>query len=150
MYLFVLRLHESLNAQLITSTMMETYALVIIEVFKIVILATKYVRLGNSIISRISADIEFYWKAMFDPQDDLYKLTQRFDKYAVQQMASQISQISILLQRYHNRMYTAVEDISRDVGLIYQVSKETSQHARKTTELLEKLTSGTLFPVAAG
>jgi hypothetical protein len=49
MYLFVLRLHESLNENLITSTMMETYALVVIDVFKIVLLATKYAQLGNSI-----------------------------------------------------------------------------------------------------
>jgi hypothetical protein len=50
LYLFVLRLHDSLNAKLITSTMMETYALVIVDVFKIVLLATRYASMGNSII----------------------------------------------------------------------------------------------------
>ena len=50
LYLFVLRLHDSLNAKLITSTMMETYALVVVDVFKIVILATRYASMGNSII----------------------------------------------------------------------------------------------------
>jgi hypothetical protein len=48
MYLFVQRLNESLNAKLITSTMMQTYALVVIDVFKIVLLATKYAQAGNS------------------------------------------------------------------------------------------------------
>ena len=48
MYLFALRLQESLNARLITSTMMETYALAVINVFKIVITATKYAQLGSS------------------------------------------------------------------------------------------------------
>jgi len=50
-YLFLTRLHESLNAKLITSTMMETYALVVVDVFKIVLLATKYASMGNSTIS---------------------------------------------------------------------------------------------------
>jgi len=50
LYLFVLRLHDSLNAKLITSTMMQTYALVIVDVFKIVLLATRYASMGNSII----------------------------------------------------------------------------------------------------
>jgi hypothetical protein len=50
MYLFVMRLQESLNARLITSTMMETYALAIINVFKIVLTATKYAQLGNSTV----------------------------------------------------------------------------------------------------
>ena len=48
LYLFVLRLHESVSAKVITSTLMETYALVIIDVFKIVLLATRYAQLGNS------------------------------------------------------------------------------------------------------
>ena len=50
LYLFVLRLHDSLNAKLVTSTMMETYALVVVDVFKIVLLATRYASMGNSII----------------------------------------------------------------------------------------------------
>jgi hypothetical protein len=50
LYLFVLRLHDSLNAKLITSTMMETYALVVVDVFKIVLLATRYASMGNSMI----------------------------------------------------------------------------------------------------
>ena len=50
LYLFVLRLHDSLNAKLITSTMMQTYALVVVDVFKIVLLATRYASMGNSII----------------------------------------------------------------------------------------------------
>src|SRR5579871_1297626 len=139
MYLFILRLHESLNAQLVTSTMMETYALVVIDVFKIVILATKYVRLGNSILSELVADLENYWKAMFDPQDELFKLTRRFDHYAVQQMASQISQISLLLQRHQNRIYTTIDDVSRQVGLIYKESIETS---RNMSAIVERLNTG--------
>jgi succinylglutamate desuccinylase len=82
---------------------------------------------------------------MFDPQDDLYKLNQRFDQHAVQQMASQISQISMLLQRYNNRVYSAVEDISRQIGRVYLESMETSRHLRKHSELLEKLASGALL-----
>jgi hypothetical protein len=50
LHLFVLRLNESLGANLITSTMLETYALVVIHVFKIVLLATRYAQLGNSIL----------------------------------------------------------------------------------------------------
>jgi hypothetical protein len=53
LYLFVLRLHESLNAKLITTTMMETYALVVVDVFKIVLLATRYASMGNSTISPV-------------------------------------------------------------------------------------------------
>src|SRR5947207_15847583 len=56
LYLFVLRLNESLSAKLITSTMMETYALVVIHVFKIVILATRYAQLGNSMFPGIFTD----------------------------------------------------------------------------------------------
>lgn len=56
MYLFVLRLHESLSAKLITSTMLETYALVVVDVFKIVLRATRYAELGNSIFHSIVAD----------------------------------------------------------------------------------------------
>ena len=51
-YLFLTRLCESLNAKLITSTMMETYALVVVDVLKIVLLATRYASMGNSTISR--------------------------------------------------------------------------------------------------
>lgn len=56
LYLFVLRLHESLSAKMITSTMLETYALVVIHVFKIVVLATRYAQQGNSKIFFIHAD----------------------------------------------------------------------------------------------
>ena len=56
LYLFILRLHDSLSAKLITSTMMETYALVVIDVFKIVLLATRYAQMGNSMHSRIATD----------------------------------------------------------------------------------------------
>jgi len=56
LYLFILRLHESVSAKVITSTLMETYALVIIDVFKIVLLATRYAQLGNSILLDISTD----------------------------------------------------------------------------------------------
>jgi len=48
MYLFVRNLHDSLNAHLITSTMLETYVFVVIDIFKITILATQYVKRGNS------------------------------------------------------------------------------------------------------
>src|ERR1700737_2204209 len=47
LYLFVLRLNESLNANFVTSTLLETYALVVIDVFKIVLLATKYTQRGS-------------------------------------------------------------------------------------------------------
>src|SRR5436190_1615310 len=56
LYLFILRLHESVSAKVITSTLMETYALVIIDVFKIVLLATRYAQLGNSILLEVSTD----------------------------------------------------------------------------------------------
>lgn len=56
LYLFLLRLHESVSAKVITSTLMETYALLIIDVFKIVLLATRYAQLGNSIPPNIMTD----------------------------------------------------------------------------------------------
>jgi hypothetical protein len=56
LYLFAMRLQESLNARLITSTMMETYALAVINVFKIVLTATKYAQLGNSMLIFIYAN----------------------------------------------------------------------------------------------
>lgn len=49
-YLFVIRLAESLQANLITSSMVEAYALVTIDVFKIIVLAAKYARLGHRML----------------------------------------------------------------------------------------------------
>jgi hypothetical protein len=49
-YLFVIRLAESLQANLITSSMVEAYALVAIDVFKIIVLAAKYARLGYGML----------------------------------------------------------------------------------------------------
>jgi hypothetical protein len=47
LYLFVLRLNESLSAKLVTSTALETYALVVNHVLKIFLVATKYAGLGH-------------------------------------------------------------------------------------------------------
>jgi len=57
MYLFVLRLHESLSAKVITSAMMETYALVVIDLFKIVLLATEYAQNGSSTAFNFGANV---------------------------------------------------------------------------------------------
>jgi hypothetical protein len=49
LYLFVLRLNESLSAKLVSSTILETYALVVSHVLKIFLVATKYADLGHRI-----------------------------------------------------------------------------------------------------
>jgi hypothetical protein len=67
LYLFVRRLHESLSAKLITSTMMETYALVVIDIFKIVLLATRYAQLGNSTHSVITTDCRILLESYVRP-----------------------------------------------------------------------------------
>jgi hypothetical protein len=52
-YLFVIRLAESLQANLITSSMVEAYALVAIDVFKIIVLAARYARLGYGTLDTV-------------------------------------------------------------------------------------------------
>jgi methyl-accepting chemotaxis protein len=79
---------------------------------------------------------------MFDPLDDLYKLIARFNQHAVQQIASQVSQICIQLDRQHVEIHTAVEDISRQVGLLSQKADENSVHVRRASDLLEKMVGG--------
>jgi hypothetical protein len=94
--------------------------------------------------STLSLDlsIEFYWRAMFDPKDELFKLVDRFNRHAVNEIASQLSQISILLERHHNETYTAIEKISREVELLRQEAKERSHEVRRASDLLEKMTTG--------
>lgn len=84
----------------------------------------------------------FYWKALFDPQDDLFKLIARFNQIAVQEIASQVSQISLLLQRQHDQTYTAIEGISQAVVLLREETKENARHARRASDLLEKMAAG--------
>ena len=84
----------------------------------------------------------FYWKAIFDPQDNLYKLVDRFNQTAVQEIACQVSQISVLLQQHHNKTYTAIEEISRDVILLRQETQENTHRVRRTSDLLEKMAEG--------
>ena len=141
LYLFVLRLHESLSAKMITATMLETYALVVIHVFKIVNLATRYAQQGNSKIFLFVLISGFYWKSLFDPQDELFKLVAGFNQYAVQEIATQVSQINLLLERQS----TVMDGISRDVGLLLQESQESSYHVRRTSELLEKMSAGIIL-----
>jgi hypothetical protein len=84
----------------------------------------------------------FYWKAVFDPQDNLYKLVERFNQTAVQEIACQVSHISHLLQQHHNKTYTAIEEISRDVVLLRQETQENTHRVRRTSDLLEKMAEG--------
>jgi methyl-accepting chemotaxis protein len=79
---------------------------------------------------------------MFDPQDDLYKLIARFNQFAVQEIASQVSQISLLLERHHAETSSALEGISRQVGLLRQEAQENSHNFRRTSDLLEKMAAG--------
>ena len=86
--------------------------------------------------------VEFYWKAIFDPQDDLYKLVARFNQFAVQEIASQVSQISLLLERHHTETSSALEGISREVGLLRIEAQENSHRVRRSSDLLEKMAAG--------
>jgi hypothetical protein len=79
---------------------------------------------------------------MFDPQDDLYKLIARFNQLAVQQILSQVSQISVLLERHHHESFAVLEGISKQVGLLRQEQTETFHHVRRTSDLLGKLAAG--------
>src|SRR5947207_15833738 len=90
--------------------------------------------------------IGFYWKAIFDPQDDLYKLVAGFNQFAVQEIASQVSQISLLLERHHAETSSAIEGISREVGLLRQEAQENSYHVRRASDLLEKMATGLNHP----
>jgi len=80
---------------------------------------------------------------MFDPQDDLYQLVARFNQTAVQEIASQVSQISLLLERHHNETRAAIEGISREVGLLRQEAEEHTQQVRRASDILEKMAAGT-------
>ena len=90
----------------------------------------------------------FYWKAMFDPQDELNKLVARFNQYAVQEIASQVSQMGVLLDRHHKETYSAIEGVSRTVGLIHQEVAETSHHVRRTNDLLERMAAGWIISIS--
>jgi Mg2+ and Co2+ transporter CorA len=79
---------------------------------------------------------------MFDPQDELYKLVDRFNQFAVQEIASQVSHISVILEKQHRETHTAIEGVSRDVGLLRRETMETSQYLRRTSDLLEKMVAG--------
>jgi hypothetical protein len=74
--------------------------------------------------------------------DDLNKLVNTFNQFAVQEIASQVSQISMLLERHHSETYTAIEGISRDVGLLRREAMQTSDHVRRASDLLEKMAGG--------
>lgn len=87
----------------------------------------------------------FYWKSLFDPQDELFKLVAGFNQYAVQEIAAQVSQINLLLERQS----TALDGLSRDVGLILQESHESSYHVRRTSELLEKMSAGIILDLSS-
>jgi hypothetical protein len=86
--------------------------------------------------------VGFYWKAMFDTQDELYKLIARFNQFAVQEIASTVSQISLLLERYHHETSTAIADVSQKVDLIHQDTKETNERVRRYSDLLDKIAAG--------
>lgn len=90
----------------------------------------------------LDLNVEFYWRAMFDPKDELFKLVDRFNRHAVNEIASQVSQISILLERHHNETHTAIEKISREVELLRQEAKERTHEARRASVLLEKMAAG--------
>jgi hypothetical protein len=79
---------------------------------------------------------------MFDPQDDLFKLVTRFNQHAAQQIASQVSQISLLLDRDHRKTHRAILGISRQVGLLRQDALENSARVRRTSDLIELMASG--------
>ena len=79
---------------------------------------------------------------MFDTQDDLYKLIARFNEFAVQEIASTVSQISGLLQRYHLETSSAIEGVNRKVDLIHLNTKETHERIRRQSDILEKMAAG--------
>src|SRR5947207_11759190 len=85
-------------------------------------------------------NVEFYWRTMFDPNDELYKLVARFNRHAVQHIDNQLSQISYLLKKDHKETRTAIQGLSREVGMLRQ---ETLEHSRRTNDLLERLVVGT-------
>jgi hypothetical protein len=74
---------------------------------------------------------------------ELYKLIARFNLHAVQQIASQVSQINILLERHHEQTHAAIEGISRDMGLLRQEAVEQTRRARHTSFLLEEIAAST-------
>jgi len=76
---------------------------------------------------------------MFDPQDELYSLTRRFEQHGGRQILSQVSQISLLLQRYNNTVSVAIDGISQQMGLIYRETVETSRHM---SAMAKKLNTG--------
>jgi len=79
---------------------------------------------------------------MFDTQDELYKLIARFNQFAIQEIASTVSQISLLLERYHHETSTAIAGVSQKVDLIHQDTKDTNERVRRYSDLLEKIAAG--------
>ena len=80
---------------------------------------------------------------MFDPQDELYKLVEQFNRHAVQEITFQLSQITTILDRHHRETHSAIEDMSQQVRLLRQ---ETSENARRTSDLIERIAAGTSAP----
>jgi len=79
---------------------------------------------------------------MFDTQDELYKLIARFNQFTVQEIASTVSQISLLLEQYHKETSAAIESVSQKVDLIHQDTRETNARVRRYSDLLEKIAAG--------
>ena len=52
-YIYICRMNESSRAGLTTSSMWETYALVVIDLCKIVLLAARYARLGTRMLMSV-------------------------------------------------------------------------------------------------
>lgn len=137
---FILRLNESLAANLITSSMLETYALVALQMFNIVNLAARYARFGNRLSLKSPLNVaEYYWRSMFDPHDELSKLAAGFNQYAVHEIASQVSQISLLLEQHHQETSIAIEDIAREVR---SLRLETKENNRLASNLFAKIVTG--------
>jgi WD40 repeat protein len=86
----------------------------------------------------------FYWKAIFDPMDELSKLTATFNEFAVQEIASQVSQIKLLMEQNHDATNHKLDNLSREMSVLRQEAHDTTTHTRRTSDMLTKMAAGSL------
>jgi hypothetical protein len=122
-------LEDSLTANIITSTMLETYAVVALQVCDILTHAAKYAKLGSSIKSFcvLLTGVGYYWTSRFDHNDGLRQLTVEFNHRASPEIRSQISEISSMLEKQSLETAWAIDVVAQEVRALRQVYKVISR-----------------------
>src|SRR5271154_3379019 len=94
----------------------------------------------------------FYWKALFDPMDDLRKLQDKFNQFAAHEIAAQVSHINLLLERHHNEQQIAIDGVAQEVRLLRQehqenfhLVQETFHRVRTASDILDQMAARSIL-----